>query len=219
MSCGPVRPATPDRRRLLLRQIRTAPFPRFHRVMARRRRVHERCYRGRIQAARTSGATDAVKAIAHRFHPFDGRMHPRRHQTRTTRKHEDAALARIASPYFFGSFVSDRLARLHRPARPRRVTPVALHALRDLLLSRAQQSRRGSRPREWYVHRESRPPALSRVTPIASPAKRNAIVRAGNRRAAASRPASGMRSARLRLPRARPLRWNAHRLWPRPRRA
>src|SRR3954447_15501394 len=96
----------------------------------------------------------------------------------------------------------DRIHATTSPSRPRRVTPAALHELRDAIVRREQRSRRGSRPRERGSASRDRPFHPRRVTPVAWPAKRNAIVRAGNRRAAASRPAVARtsRARHLRLP-------------------
>lgn len=61
-----------------------------------------------------------------------------------------------------------RVARASRepPARPRRVTPVARSHRDEAAVLRWQRSRHGSRPREWHVHRESRPSTLAASRPL-----------------------------------------------------
>lgn len=82
-----------------------------------------------------------------------------------------------------------------RPAHPRRVTPVARLHRDEAAVLRWQRSRRGSRPRQWHVRRESHPPALAVSRPLHA---RTAVKRpcdAGNGRATAS-PARVARASR-----------------------
>ena len=90
---------------------------------------------------------------------------PRHHDVRPSlHAHAAPAAAFQTTRDLLQEILNPTSARFHvlaAPARPRRVTPGALHELRDAHVCREQRSRRGSRPREWGVHREIVPSTLA----------------------------------------------------------
>jgi hypothetical protein len=110
------------------------------------------------------------------------------HRPPITQLHAAIGAYRFAAP----------VAREHvrpGPAHPRRVTPVARLHRDEAAVLRWQRSRRGSRPREWHVRRESHPPALAPALAVSRPLHaRTAMKRpcfAGNGRATAPARARG----------------------------